>query len=601
MNRILLQMIVKDDSEAKMFSRCLNSFMPFVNGLVVAFTGPSGKFKELEKIAKKYKAITIHVSPETEPIIYKDGKFANFAKARNVVLDYADKYITGYDYYMWCDVDDILIGGENLQQQLDRAKKLNADDVFFTYWYNVSIHDGKFTDKDVEIDQIRERVWVPNKLEWRSRLHEILDKKDSEYRPKHVDALYDPNKDDSVVWVHLNTLERVNEQTERNINILRIQAEEEKNKDPRTLFYIARTLYDRNADGDNEEAIELIQKYLETSGWEEERAMAWEYLGKIYERKGNLKLAIESLHEAVKEFPDRHMNYLGLAKCYFEIERFDKAQFYVDMVLRMDPPKARTTIGNPVNIMFMAATIKFNLAMKKLDLLDAKKWWQIRLDIVKEKDDGMLKTLDDALYTNQIGLALFNYAKYLKDRGHREKIDSLIKSIPDEYAQEPFIAKIVNEYAEPKVWSKKSIVYCAHFNAPFFEKWSPKNLDKGIGGSETAVIRLSKEWVKSGYEVTVYCDCQDDAGEYDGVIYRPWHEFNINDQFNIVIFWRVNSWLDYDIKANKIYIDLHDIESALNWTPKRVEKVTGVFFKSKWHASQVPQLKEKAISISNGI
>ena len=599
-NKILLQMIVKDDSEAVMFARCLNSFMPYVDGLVVAFTGPSGDFDELEKIAKKHKATTIHVSPETNPLVYDNGKFANFAEARNIVLRYADEYMSDYQLYMWCDVDDVLQGGENLQKYADETVRYKFDASFFTYWYAVNVVDGSYSDADVEIDHIRERLWVPGKFVWKSRLHEVLVPKD-DFKPRFKDYNYDRAKTDNVVWVHLNNAERLADQTDRNVMILKKQIEEEEGKDPRTLFYLARTYFDRNHEGDDDQAIDLIQKYLEMSGWEEERSNAWEYLGKIYERRGNYKLAIESMHEAIKEFPDRHMNYLLLSKYYFEVERFDKAQFFVDMALRMDAPKARTTIGNPVTIMFMAASIKFNLAMKKLDLHEAKKWWQTRLDVAKERDDGMLKSLDDAIYHNQIGLAIFNYAKYLKDYEHREKIDSLIKSIPDEYAQEPFIAKIVNEYAEPKKWSKKSIVYVAHFGGPFFEKWSPKNLAKGIGGSETAVIQLSKEWVKKGYEVTVYCDCQDDAGIYDGVEYKPWHQFNINDEFNIVIFWRSPMWLDYPIKANKLYVDLHDIASAIDYTPSRVEKVTGVFFKSKWHASQVPQLKDKAIVISNSI
>ena len=43
MKLIALAMIVKDDSEAPIFRRCLESFAPVVDGLYVTVTGPSGK------------------------------------------------------------------------------------------------------------------------------------------------------------------------------------------------------------------------------------------------------------------------------------------------------------------------------------------------------------------------------------------------------------------------------------------------------------------------------------------------------------------------------------------------------------------------------
>lgn len=47
---------------------------------------------------------------------------------------------------------------------------------------------------------------------------------------------------------------------------------------------------------------------------------------------------------------------------------------------------------------------------------------------------------------------------------------------------------------------------------------------RGIGGSESAIISISKELVKIGFEVTVFCDCvtaDTSPGVYDGVVYQP--------------------------------------------------------------------------------
>jgi hypothetical protein len=154
----------------------------------------------------------------------------------------------------------------------------------------------------------------------------------------------------------------------------------------------------------------------------------------------------------------------------------------------------------------------------------------------------------------------------------------------------------------PRTWGKKEIAYFASFGGGHFEKWGPKSLETGIGGSETAVLELAKEWAKDGYKVTVFNDCGDEEGEHDGVKFVPYYKFNWNDNFNILILWRNPGLLDGEIKAKKIYMDLHDVASQTDWTPERMEKVDKVFFKSKYHRNNLPDLpQEKAIIVSNGI
>lgn len=55
---------------------------------------------------------------------------------------------------------------------------------------------------------------------------------------------------------------------------------------------------------------------------------------------------------------------------------------------------------------------------------------------------------------------------------------------------------------------------------PSWERWSPKTAkDHGIGGSETAVICLSRELALLGHRVTVLSDCGNMAGIYNGVYF----------------------------------------------------------------------------------
>ena len=64
---------------------------------------------------------------------------------------------------------------------------------------------------------------------------------------------------------------------------------------------------------------------------------------------------------------------------------------------------------------------------------------------------------------------------------------------------------------------------------------------RGLGGSESAVILMSKELVKVGFDVTVFNSCEDDdskPGVYDGVTYRPVQEVAQHSSFDVVISMR---------------------------------------------------------------
>jgi len=62
--------------------------------------------------------------------------------------------------------------------------------------------------------------------------------------------------------------------------------------------------------------------------------------------------------------------------------------------------------------------------------------------------------------------------------------------------------------------------------------------NRGLGGSESAVILMSRELVKLGYSVTVYCSCIDSEakpGIYDGVRYVDHSQADTTESYDIVI------------------------------------------------------------------
>lgn len=608
--KILLCLIMKDDSELELASRMLASFMPHMAGLAVAITGTSGKHTKLKELIKSYKGRCIVTTPTSHPDLYttnKDGQtvFANFAGARNVSFELAEQMQTKhqYDWWAWADVDDLLFHGQQLEDAAKQAKDQNMDTVFFTYWYSCQVdQQGNIT--NIAIEHLRERLLRPGIWKWVSRLHEVCVPKDDAYKPKNTQYSFSKDEQRFCVWAHLPPEERVVSNLYRNIDILKHQIEEEQGKDPRTIFYLAKTDIDlaklENKPEYLVEAEGLIKRYLELSGWDEERANAWEYLGNIYDMQGQHHQALKAYHDGIEEHPVHHLLYLRLVKKYMDLQQWEKAEWWLDIAMKLPEPSARTTIGNPLEVQVTAASLKYNMEVAKQNLAEALKWYRTRNKLLQAPiDDEYTVMLQDLIELNNAAQWIYNYAIWLKRHGHTEQLKAVLDTIIPDMKKEQFVQVIANNVLEPTVWPEKSIVY---YCGQTFEDWSDKSKDKGLGGSETAVIELSKEWAKQGYKVTVYTNCGPHEGVRDGVEYRHWATLNWNDTFDTFIAWRNPAILDMDIKANRILYDAHDIESNLNWTPERVKRLSKAFFKSAWHRSNVPNiLDEKAVVIHNGI
>jgi len=167
--------------------------------------------------------------------------------------------------------------------------------------------------------------------------------------------------------------------------------------------------------------------------------------------------------------------------------------------------------------------------------------------------------------------------------------DTIGHVIPDE--------KMV-QIPKGKTWSSNSIVYYCPSNA---EIWDGNSIKKGIGGSETAVISLSKYWASQGYDVTVLCNCGQE-GVIDKVNYKRAEGFNPFDIFNILIIWRHIELLTvFDFQCKKCFLDLHDLVKPELITPSILKNVSKICVKSRFHAGLLGDVrKDKVAVIPNG-
>ncbi|ACK66599.1 hypothetical protein PCC8801_2594 [Rippkaea orientalis PCC 8801] len=171
-----------------------------------------------------------------------------------------------------------------------------------------------------------------------------------------------------------------------------------------------------------------------------------------------------------------------------------------------------------------------------------------------------------------------------------------------------FISKLnrglgyLKNWLTAKVWPKKSIVFYAGTTTYPHYDWSPLGLKTGLGGSEIAAINLAKEWVKLGYQVTVYNRCNNQEGIYEGVEYLHYSKFNRYDTFDTLVIWRFPWTLYPKTKANRIWLELQEMLLPQQVTKEKLRLFQKIFVKSNYHRSMMPEIEDQQIAIiPNGV
>ena len=577
-------MIVKDDAELDGLKQALRSAQPYVDCVYITTTGT-----EVEKIKEIPDVEHSHLD-------WCD----DFSKTRNFNFSQAPQ---DSDYIFWMDSDDVLVGGENLRKIAETAQENGKDIVFFTYWYGCGFDEqGNMT--EVLMEHMRERLLKPGVTTWKKRLHEtpvpvsgIQENYTAfPYNPKHM----------PIAIMHTSRDEELPEKMERNKRILEMELEEETQAgtpDPRTQLYLMKIYAEQDEPQNWKKVIALNEEYQKKSGWDEERGTAWEQVGIVYGKMGNFKQVVESLHKSIQEWAHQPLLYIRLATAYFNLNNFKAAKHWLDLASSMDLDNKGSNITNlkAMKVMYAQLLLKLNYNYKR----DTKKALEAAKLLFKEdptkQNEEQVLFLEDLNDLNEACKNFDHLARYLHSIGEEKTILPLLNALPSGISTQPFAIKLRNEVSEPRKWGKNEICYFANFGGKHFEPWSGKSLIKGIGGSETAVIELSKEWTKLGYKVTVFGDPQAERGEIEGVTYLPWYEFNKKDEFNIFIQWRDAS-LAGKIKVKKFLVDLHDVFSGLDYPPERLEHIDKVMLKSEYHRKLAPQIPDEKVQIiSNGI
>lgn len=274
---------------------------------------------------------------------------------------------------------------------------------------------------------------------------------------------------------------------------------------------------------------------------------------------------------------------------------------WLEVALQLDPSTSFADMNNVLEMKALSSELLMQYYFQsERNVRKAYKSMQLLYKELPTQDNeerlNYLEALKDLDIASENAHKLMLYYEDLNDSGGVVRV---YESMPKNMKTLPFANHMYNKHKEPKVWGSDEICYYASYGQKHFEEWTPKSLEKGLGGSETAVIRLAQEWAKKGYKVTVYNDCGVNEGEYDGVTYLNYFKFNPRDSFNIFICWRSNLWAGR-IKAKKFIIDLHDLFSDTEFI--HYERYDKLSVKSKFHRSLAKKVPDNKVQIiSNGI
>jgi predicted O-linked N-acetylglucosamine transferase (SPINDLY family)/glycosyltransferase involved in cell wall biosynthesis len=195
--------------------------------------------------------------------------------------------------------------------------------------------------------------------------------------------------------------------------------------------------------------------------------------------------------------------------------------------------------------------------------------------------------------------AMKKVARIAKITG-RDRIKKELDALPHAIRTLPAVCNLRNaNYAKTESSGRDLVFFCADVG----EIWNPQTArTKGIGGSEEAVLWLSRLLHQRGWNVAVYANCGLQEKDYDGVAWKPYWMWNFRDKQDITVIWRHPQLVLYNIHSDAVILDLHDVIPEEEFTRDRLHRIDSIFVKSRFHRSLYPQIPDaKFVIIPNGI
>lgn len=362
MSQISLCMIVKNEQAG--IERCLRSARPHVDEIIVVDTGSTDA---TVAVAAGFADRVVRMADCNNP---QTGLIEDFAQARNYAFDLATK-----PWVFWMDGDDELVGGEHLRTLAGFAHAHKAARWQIPYEYT---HDAN---GNCTCIQERERLVSPRSMfRWVHPIHETLNAIDP--------GVTLAGRSRNLVGDQLRVVHRhdpgKSREPGRNLRILEAWYAKHGEADARILFYLGRELsytpqFDR--------AVEILSRYIELSGWDEEKCLAAIRLAEMFQSRAKpdqddfMPTVLRSIDWGARAMalrPDWGEAYFCLARSYFLLAEqtalqgdYLKVAEIASMGLDKTPTETKTALFvNPRDRLVEIHRI-LNIAYNKIGRTDA--------------------------------------------------------------------------------------------------------------------------------------------------------------------------------------------------------------------------------------
>ena len=512
-------------------------------------------------------------------LMHEDGFLRSFAEARNVSFDLA----TG-DMIMWVDADDVVVGPFKLRDEIDRlyahghqGKQIDMISMDYDYEFNT---DGQCTTR-----QTRERIVRKDYFKWNINgpIHEVLS-------PVRKSTGYELNRYFS--HIQHNNIQGADSSDRSQRNVTMCKRIVDEGGDQRMNMYYGHALTDV---GEYEKAIEQYHIYLKESNWQEERYQVMIRIHNIYKGLGQLSTAVAWCLKAIELFPQYRPAVISIAEVEAMRGDWEKVLHWMRIFGQCEqmPQMIFNPTGEEIQPLMIMQKAYYEIfdwerAIGCTDQLrqlapEKKEQWDVvesfcrrrlaELDLIKCYETILLNTPEE---------------------DHQKIYDAIPDSVADYEAFKPFRTKL-----RPK--SKKIVsIYCGHDDT---QAWGPESIKTGIGGSEEAVINISKEFVAMGWTVEVYCNCTKE-GNIDGVNWYKATASNPMDNVDLSILWRHPHAVYNAPRGRVTWLWNHDLQDGMEqfYDEDTMARIDKVMFLSEFHRTTAPWVPDEKVMLTrNGV
>lgn len=544
---------------------CLESFARYPDDIVIVNTALSPEeegYAETRDVALRYGAR------------HFDFPWLNdFSKARNFSFSKAR-----HDVVLWLDSDDVVEEPELFDGNVREGVSKGATWLLVDYMYE---HDeaGNCTTR-----LLRERVVDRRYFEWRAPIHECLCQ-----TWKGVGGRI-PFKGGRIRHTQFREeTEEIKGKLERNLGVFE-KSFAEAAAEPRMLFYWGNTLVGLHRYDD---ALAKYEEYLKTEPNPKAShvPVVLNAMSECYRIKRQPEKALSHALRGVAWNPMLPTAWVQAAEASLMMEDYERAVMYAHEASTRQEHQAEEMVTNPRSIEGRPPFIEAVALVKMGQPLAAREPAQKALQVFP--NDKMLVEIltaiqGEAQRANLLGAFTLLCSELQKEGAPQEKVRHFAESVPASLKHLHEVHRLI-----PKVRpdGKRSMAFLAPGGV---ENWGPDSIEKGIGGSEEAVINMAREFARKGWHTEVYNLRHEHQVDPDGVHWYPyWQWTGENDTaLDVAIWWR-NPMLPAQFGANAKtnYLWLHDMPTRDAWTLDGERFFDSIFVLSGFHQEQYDFLK----------